>query len=257
MHYLDSVSVQSHLTTWPFHVFYIFFSRPLSITPSCPIQLFHISYSSFPPHEFGIVCNGVGISEVILTFIFFFITFYVCFWLFLSLFQNGSLSLKRHIYSSDEYCVALSNYSIETFDLFNATFRICPKDDFSSMKHFIYTRAFPICCSISNFFLLLTFSVYALLPELRGPTFGKITMIFIVALFLAYLVICNESIWTIYHCRVWFWKVSFNHKFNEKSAKNIIYFFKKQTKVSNVLSLIVILKLSTTRNKFTYLKIEN
>jgi hypothetical protein len=153
-----------------------------------------ISYSSFPPHEFGIVCNGVGISEVILTFIFFFITFYVCFLLFLSLFQNGSLSLKRHIYSSDEYCVALSNYSIETFDLFNPTFRICPKDDFSSMKHFIYTRAFPICCSISNFFLLLTFSVYALLPELRRPTFGKITMIFIVALFLAYLVICNESI---------------------------------------------------------------
>jgi hypothetical protein len=114
--------------------------------------------------------------------------------LFISLFQNGSLSLKRHIYSSVEYCVALSNYSIETFDLFNATFRICPKDDFSAMKHFIYTRAFPICCSISNLFLLLTFLVYALLPELRRPTFGKITMIFIVALFLAYLVICNESI---------------------------------------------------------------
>jgi len=44
-------------------------------------------------------------------------------------------------------------------------------------------------CSISNFFLILTFCVYCVLPELRAPTFGKITMIFIVALFTAYLVI--------------------------------------------------------------------
>jgi hypothetical protein len=46
--------------------------------------------------------------------------------------------------------------------------------------------AYPICCSISNVFLLLTLVVYLLLPELREPLFGKIIMAFTTSLFFAY-----------------------------------------------------------------------
>ena len=107
------------------------------------------------------------------------------------LFRNGSVEIvlkKSRTFSSNEFCVALSNFSFENVELFDATFRICPKDDLSPIKYFLYTRAFPICCSVSNFFLLLTFVTYCALPELRRPVFGKITLVFIVALFSAYLV---------------------------------------------------------------------
>ena len=50
----------------------------------------------------------------------------------------------------------------------------------------LYTQTYPICCTISNFFLLLTFLCYVFMPDLRGPLFGKIIMIFIFCLFLAY-----------------------------------------------------------------------
>ena len=46
--------------------------------------------------------------------------------------------------------------------------------------------AYPICLMISNVFLLITFAVYAFLPELRQPLFGKITMIFLLSLTMAY-----------------------------------------------------------------------
>ena len=46
--------------------------------------------------------------------------------------------------------------------------------------------AYPICLMISNVFLVITFAVYAFLPELRQPLFGKITMIFILSLTFAY-----------------------------------------------------------------------
>ena len=93
------------------------------------------------------------------------------------LFRNGSVEIvlkKSRTFSSNEFCVALSNFSFENVELFDATFRICPKDDLSPIKYFLYTRAFPICCSVSNFFLLLTFVTYCALPELRRPVFGKL-----------------------------------------------------------------------------------
>jgi hypothetical protein len=46
---------------------------------------------------------------------------------------------------------------------------------------------YPICCTISNVFLVLTFVVYLILPDLHGPLFGKVVLAFIVALFAAYL----------------------------------------------------------------------
>ena len=46
--------------------------------------------------------------------------------------------------------------------------------------------AYPICLMISNVFLLITLAVYAFLPELRQPMFGKITMIFLLSLTIAY-----------------------------------------------------------------------
>ena len=114
------------------------------------------------------------------------------------LLPNGSLEITRRksrIFSSSQFCVALSNFSGtvsdfsgKPFGLFNATYRVCPKEDLSPIKYFIFTRAFPICCSVSNLFLVLTFVTYCLIPDLRKPTFGKITMIFVVALFSAYLV---------------------------------------------------------------------
>lgn len=54
------------------------------------------------------------------------------------------------------------------------------------MKITLFTKTYPICCSISNFFLLLTFVAYWLVPSLRSPLFGKMMMIFIFCLFLAY-----------------------------------------------------------------------
>jgi hypothetical protein len=53
------------------------------------------------------------------------------------------------------------------------------------VSHTIY----PICCTISNFFLVLTFVVYILLPDLHGPLFGKVVLAFIVSLFAAYFTI--------------------------------------------------------------------
>ena len=47
--------------------------------------------------------------------------------------------------------------------------------------------AYPVCLMVSNVFLLMTFVIYACLPELRQPLFGKITMIFLLSLTFAYL----------------------------------------------------------------------
>ncbi len=46
--------------------------------------------------------------------------------------------------------------------------------------------AYPMCCGVSNVFLLLTLAAYASLPSLREPLFGKIIMAFVTALFFAY-----------------------------------------------------------------------
>ena len=70
---------------------------------------------------------------------------------------------------------------------------MCPYEE-AHGQVFLYSRAYPMCCLISNFFLLLTLLVYVLLPELRAPLFGKITMAFITALFFAYLFISTISL---------------------------------------------------------------
>lgn len=62
-----------------------------------------------------------------------------------------------------------------------------------SVQVALFTKTYPICCTASNVFLILTFVVYMLLPELRAPLFGKITMIFVFCLFLAYFSISIVS----------------------------------------------------------------
>ena len=64
-------------------------------------------------------------------------------------------------------------------------FVICLYDD-ENIQDALSRIAYPICLMISNVFLLITFAVYSFLPELRQPLFGKITMIFILALTFAY-----------------------------------------------------------------------
>ena len=70
--------------------------------------------------------------------------------------------------------------------------QLCVTDE-QAAKAFFYTKAYPICCTISNFFLLLTLLAYAIVPDLRGSVVGKITMIFIFALFCSYLSISIVS----------------------------------------------------------------
>ena len=55
------------------------------------------------------------------------------------------------------------------------------------MQYHIGAVAYPVCCTISNVFLILTFAVYLILPELYSPLFGKVVLAFIVSLFAAYL----------------------------------------------------------------------
>ena len=62
-----------------------------------------------------------------------------------------------------------------------------------NVKVTLFTKTYPICCTVSNVFLVMTFMVYALLPDLRAPLFGKITMIFVFCLFMAYFSISIVS----------------------------------------------------------------
>ena len=72
-------------------------------------------------------------------------------------------------------------------------------DEPNAMFHLLFLQiciaclAYPICCTISNIFLVLTFIAYLMLPELHQSLFGRITMIFIVSLFLAYLTMSIRS----------------------------------------------------------------
>ena len=54
--------------------------------------------------------------------------------------------------------------------------------------------AYPICLLVSDLFLLVTFFIYAYLPDLRRPVFGKITMVFLVSLASAYFIIAAEKL---------------------------------------------------------------
>ncbi len=109
-----------------------------------------------------------------------------------ALFRNGSLRLnndpRRHLYSPDGYCLAFESVSRDGHSLEDAYVRLCPEED-SAGQTFLVTKAYPICCLVSNFFLLLTFLVYATLPELRRPLFGKLIMAFVASLFASYFFI--------------------------------------------------------------------
>ena len=74
----------------------------------------------------------------------------------------------------------------------DASLELCVSQD-HDIKVALFTTTYPICCTVSNVFLVLTFMVYILLPELRAPLFGKITMIFVFCLFLAYFSISVVS----------------------------------------------------------------
>lgn len=107
------------------------------------------------------------------------------------LFSNGSVAFAASedgLHPAAEYCVAFDGLSEDGATLEAPYIRLCPKD-YDTGQMVIVTKAYPICCMISNFFLLLTFVVYLLLPDLRAPLFGKIIMAFICSLFFSYLFI--------------------------------------------------------------------
>ena len=62
------------------------------------------------------------------------------------------------------------------------------------VKLVVQYLAYPICLLVSDLFLLVTFFIYAYLPDLRRPLFGKITMVFLVSLAFAYLIIAVEKL---------------------------------------------------------------
>ncbi|XP_059095848.1 G-protein coupled receptor Mth2-like [Tigriopus californicus] len=106
--------------------------------------------------------------------------------------KNGSIIIDNdpsHLHVPEEYCLVLQSAQDDNgATISNEYVRLCPKeDDYGHL--FVVTKAYPICCSVSNLFLLLTFIIYCILPDLRKPLFGKIIMAFILSLFFAYLCI--------------------------------------------------------------------
>ncbi len=104
------------------------------------------------------------------------------------LFPNGSLKLegeeKNALIEPQSFCLAFGR--VNSNRLMDPYVRTCPQED-GHGQIFLVTRAYPICCTVSNVFLFLTFCVYLLLPELHRPLFGKVLMAFILTLFFAYL----------------------------------------------------------------------
>ena len=86
---------------------------------------------------------------------------------------------------SSDFCLAFTGISSDGSLWTQNIVELCVTDE-QSVKIALFTKTYPICCTISNFFLLLTFISYVLMPHLRSPLFGKITMIFVFCLFLAY-----------------------------------------------------------------------
>eukprot|EP00093_Oithona_nana_P003234 03234.XXX_22532_21234_1 [CDS] Oithona nana genome sequencing. len=104
--------------------------------------------------------------------------------------QNGTLVNTRDYHvsedgsrvhvgsnSSVDFCVGFTEMSSDGTIWTQASVELCVTPD-EAAKLRLYTQTYPICCTISNFFLLLTFLCYVFMPDLRGPLFGKIIMIF-------------------------------------------------------------------------------
>ncbi len=108
------------------------------------------------------------------------------------IFRNGSVVLRNdpsgHLYRPDRYCLAFPSSESDLDPDQDPYLRLCPEED-QEGKTFLQTKAYPICCLVSNVFLLLTFLVYMILPELRRPLFGRLIVAFVVSLFVAYLFI--------------------------------------------------------------------
>ena len=86
---------------------------------------------------------------------------------------------------SKNFCLAFTELSADGQFWTQNSVELCVTEELA-MRIQLFTELYPICCTISNFFLLLTFISYVLSPKLRSPLFGKIIMIFIFCLFLAY-----------------------------------------------------------------------
>ena len=66
-------------------------------------------------------------------------------------------------------------------------YKVVKINNFHVFQDCIACILYPICSIISIVFLLLTLLVYAMLPDLRKPLVGKVVMVFVAALFSAYL----------------------------------------------------------------------
>ena len=109
------------------------------------------------------------------------------------MFANGSIEISTEngfeTFNFDEICVAFQNtatngrqlskeaaenggtlYRKNNSRIFSERFIYCPKTKDEVALDTLYTVAYPICCTISNFFLLLTFMAYVLQHELRKMT---------------------------------------------------------------------------------------
>jgi hypothetical protein len=93
---------------------------------------------------------------------------------------------------TQHYCLAFTDVSQDGKSWAKEYVQLCLTDE-QEIKNFLYTKAYPVCCTVSNVFLLMTFLAYVISPDLRAPLFGKITMIFTFCLFLAYLSISVVS----------------------------------------------------------------
>ena len=88
------------------------------------------------------------------------------------MFPNGSVELSTQngvtTLDFDDVCVAFRRVSGDGKKLLDEAFRFCPKSEDEEALDVLYTLTYPICCTISNVFLILTFATYALVPELRS-----------------------------------------------------------------------------------------
>ena len=88
------------------------------------------------------------------------------------MFPNGSVELSTRngvttTLDFDDVCVAFRRVSSDGKRLLDEAFRFCPKTKDEEALDLLYTLTYPICCTISNVFLILTFATYAIVPELR------------------------------------------------------------------------------------------
>ncbi|RXG69899.1 G-protein coupled receptor Mth2 [Armadillidium vulgare] len=116
---------------------------------------------------------------------------------FFQLLSNGSLYVKNwHLsLSSSKYC--LDNFIYE--ESFMVEAMICfpqPKAEGSSMCHHVGQKLYPSLLLISSIFLIITLTVYAIIPDLHSKIQGKCLITSILSLLASYISLATVQLWT-------------------------------------------------------------